>query len=224
MKTFIAAVMAIVFAVFPLASWSQDEGTGNDNAQSQDEGTGDDNAQPNIAQLFQDLNTLADKLTKDMSGVKQAIVDAGDSRDEGAKVIDQAQSSLEAVYQSLAEDGDIWTELTRTQEIWEERRSFALEKSETNPAFEAIAEEWSVKLDEAAKLRKQILSQRAESMAQLDQIASQKEVMLAYYDLGQADRALEALEQVSSDLGRVNETMRTIVDQAGQVAGPAIAQ
>ena len=74
------------------------------------------------------------------------------------------------------------------------------------------------------KLRKQILSQRAESMAQLDQIASQKEVMLAYYDLGQADRALEALEQVSSDLGRVNETMRTIVDQAGQVAGPTIAQ
>ena len=212
MKTTIAVAMAIAFAVFPLASWTQDEGTGGDNAQ------------PNIAQLFQDLNTLADKLTKDMSGVKQAIVDAGNSRDEGAKVIDQAQASLEAVYGSLAEDGDIWTELTRTQEIWEERRSFALEKSETNPAFEAIAEEWSVKLDEAAKLRKQILSQRAESMAQLDQIASQKEVMLAYYDLGQADRALEALEQVSSDLGRVNETMRTIVDQAGQVAGPAIAQ
>lgn len=212
MKTSIAAVMAIVFVVFPLASWTQDEGTGGDSAQ------------PNIAQLFQDLNTLAEKLTKDMSGVKQAIVDAGDSRDEGARVIDQAQASLEAVYGSLAEDGDIWTELTRTQEIWEERRSFALEKSETNPAFEAIAEEWSVKLEEAAKLRKQILSQRAESMAQLDQIASQKEVMLAYYDLGQADRALEALEQVSSDLGRVNETMRTIVDQAGQVAGPAIAQ
>ena len=212
MKTSIATVMAIVFVVFPLASWTQDEGTVGDNAQ------------PNIAQLFQDLNTLADKLTKDMSGVKQAIVDAGDSRDEGAKVIDQAQASLEAVYRSLAEDGDIWTELTRTQEIWEERRSFALEKSETNPAFEAIAEEWSVKLDDAAKLRKQILSQRAESMAQLDQIASQKEVMLAYYDLGQADRALDALEQVSSDLGRVNETMRTIVDQAGQVAGPAIAQ
>ena len=211
MKISITAAMAIAFAVFPLASWTQDEGAG-------------DNAQPNIAQLFQDLNMLADKLTKDMSGVKQAIVDAGDSRDEGAKVIDQAQASLEAVYRSLAEDGDIWTELTRTQEIWEERRSLALEKSETNPAFEAIAEEWSVKLDEAAKLRKQILSQRAESMAQLDQIASQKEVMLAYYDLGQADRALEALEQVSSDLGRVNETMRTIVDQAGQVAGPAIAQ
>ena len=124
----------------------------------------------------------------------------------------------------MAEDGDIWIELTRTQEIWEERRSSALEKSETNPAFKAIAEEWSVKLDDAAKLRKQILSQRAESMAQLDQIASQKEVMLAYYDLGQADRALEALEQVSNDLGRVNETMRTIVDQAGQVAGPTIAQ
>lgn len=211
MKTSIAVAMAIAFAVFPLTSWTQNEGT-------------DDNAQPNIAQLFQDLNTLAGKLTKDMSGVKQAIVDAGDSRDEGAKVIDQAQASLEAVYRSLAEDGDIWTELTRTQEIWEERRSLALEKSETNPAFKAIAEEWSVKLDDAAKLRKQILSQRAESMAQLDQIASQKEVMLAYYDLGQADRALEALEQVSSDLSRVNETMRTIVDQAGQVAGPAIAQ
>ena len=211
MKTPIVAAMAIAFAVFPPASWTQDKGAG-------------DSAQPNIAQLFQDLNALAGKLTKDMSEVKQAIVDAGDSRDEGAKVIDQAQASLEAVYRSLAEDGDIWTELTRTQEIWEERRSLALEKSETNPAFEAIAEEWSIKLDDAAKLRKQILSQRAESMAQLDQIASQKEVMLAYYDLGQADRALEALEQVSSDLGRVNETMRTIVDQAGQVAGPAIAQ
>ena len=215
MKTSVTVAMAIVFivfTVFPFASWAQDTAAGNDNAQ------------PNVAHLFEDLSKLAEQLTENISGVKQAIVTARESSDAGAKLIDQVQESIELITTSLAEDGDIWAELTRTQEIWEEKRLSALEKSETDIAFKAISEAWGTKLDEAAKLRKQILLQRAESMALLDQIASQKEIMLAYYELGQADKALEKLREVSDVLGEMNENMRAIVDQAGQVAGPAVAQ
>lgn len=212
MKTTISmAAMAIFLIVSPMMSWGQ-----NDES--------DDNAQPDMSKLINDLAEAAENLTKGMSEVRKAITDAGDSRAEGAKVFDQALVSLEELHRQLAEDSDIWTELTRTQETWEENREFALDKSETNPSFEQIAEEWSFKLEEAAKLRKQILSQRAESEAQLAQIETIKEVALAWYDLGLAERALEQLNRVSSDMARMNESMREIVAQAGQVAGPSIGQ
>ena len=134
------------------------------------------------------------------------------------------QTSIEAVHGSLAEDSEIWTELTRVMDIWDENRQVALEKSETNPAFGQIAEEWSIKIQQAGDLRKQILDQRANSMAMLDQVMSERELVLAYYDLGQADRALEAMQIVSDDLGRMNDSMRAIVDQTQVVAGATVPQ
>ena len=50
------------------------------------------------------------------------------------------------------------------------RRAQYLEKSETNAAFKAIADEWELKVEQAGELRKQILTQRAESLALLDHI------------------------------------------------------
>ncbi len=208
---FSVATVAIFVIVSPLISWGQDEDSRDD-------------ARPNMSDFINNLEKIAENLANDMSKVKKAITDAGDSRAEGARVFDQALASLEKVHTELAQDSEIWTELTRTQEAWEKNREFALDKSETNPSFEQIAEEWNFKLKEAAKLRVQILSQRAESKAQLAQIEIIKEVALAWYDLGLAEKALEQLERVSSDMAKMNESMREILAQAGQVAGPVIPQ
>ena len=180
--------------------------------------------QPNIAQLVEDVNAIADTLQANISGVRDALTAAADSRENGAKLLDQMQTSIEAVHGSLAEDSDIWTELKRVMDIWDENRKAALEKSETNPAFADIAEEWSFKIQQAGDLRKQILDQRANSMAMLDQVMSERELVLAYYELGQADRALEAMQTVSDDLGRMNDSMRAIVDQTEVVAGATVPQ
>ena len=207
MKTLVAATLAVSLITFivPMGAQGQED-------------------QPNIAQLVEDVNAIADTLQTNISGVRDALSAAADSRENGAKLLEQMQASIEAVHGSLAEDSDIWTELKRVMDIWDENRQVALEKSETNPAFGQIAEEWSIKIQQAGDLRKQILDQRANSMAMLDQVMSERELVLAYYDLGQADRALEAMQTVSDDLGRMNDSMRAIVDQTQVVAGATVPQ
>ena len=207
MKTWILAFLTIPLVTFviPIVAQGQE-------------------GQPNIAQLVEDVHEIADTLQTNISGVREALSAAADSRENGAKLLEQIQVSIEAVHGSLAEDSDIWTELTRVMGIWDENRQAALEKSETNPAFGQIAEEWSFKIKQAADLRKQILYQRANSMAMLDQAMSERELVLAFYDLGQADRALEAMQSVSDDLGRMNDSMRAIVDQTQVVAGATVPQ
>lgn len=204
MKTLITAVALVVFS---FAAGAQEQGD-----------------QPNIAQLVEDVNAIADTLQANISGVRDALTAAADSRESGAKLLDQMQTSIEAVHGSLAEDSDIWTELKRVMDIWDENRKAALEKSETNPRFAEVAEGWSVRIQQAGDLRKQILDQRANSMAMLDQVMSERELVLAYYELGQADRALEAMQTVSDDLGRMNDSMRAIVDQTEVVAGATVPQ
>ena len=213
MKTSIVAAMAFTFALavhVPMAT-AQDQSASA-------------NTQPNVKRLVEDVNAIAAGLEKNIADVMNALTVAIKSREDGAKLLDQMQASIEAVHGSLAEDSNIWTELKRAMEIWDENRKKALEKSETNPAFDEIAQQWSIKIGQANVLRKQILTQRAESTATLDQIVANREVVLAHYDLGQADRALEAMQTVSDNLGRMNEQMRTIVDQTEVVAGPAIPQ
>ena len=207
MKTLVAATLAVSLVIFitPMGVLGQED-------------------QPNIAQLVEDVNAIADTLQTNISGVQDALSAAADSRENGAKLLEQMQASIEAVHGSLAADSEIWTELTRVMDIWDENRQVALEKSETNPAFGQIAEEWSIKIQQAGDLRKQILDQRANSMAMLDQVMSERELVLAYYDLGQADRALEAMQTVSDDLGRMNDSMRAIVDQTQVVAGATVPQ
>lgn len=180
--------------------------------------------EPDIVKLFEDVRSVAGDLEANIAGLEEALNASIDSREQGAELLDQMQASAEAVFAKLAEDSEIWTALVKAMEVWDDRKTEMLEKSETNPAFKQIADEWGLKVEQASELRKQILTQRAESMALLDQIGSDREVVLAYYELGQADRALEAMQQVSGELGRMNESMRAIVEQTKEVAGPAIPQ
>ena len=213
MKTSIVAAMAFTVALAAHAP----------TAVAQDQAASAD-TQPNVKRLLEDVNAIAAGLEKNIADVMNSLTVAIKSREDGAKLLDQMQASIEAVHGSLAEDSNIWTELKRAMDIWDENRKKALEKSETNPAFDEIAQQWSVKIGQANVLRKQILTQRAESMATLDQIVANRDVVLAHYDLGQADKALEAMQTVSDNLGRMNDQMRTIVDQTQVVAGPAIPQ
>lgn len=194
-------VAGIAILVFPLVCFAQAE------------------EEPDIVKLVQDVSAVAGDLEANIAGLEEALNASIDSREQGAELLDQMQSSVEAVFARLAEDSEIWTALVKTMEVWDERHREYLEKSETNPAFKQIADEWSVKVEKASELRKQLLTQRAESMALLDQIGSDREIVLAYYELGQADRALEAMQKVSGELGRMNESMSAIVQQTLDVAG-----
>ena len=207
MKTSIVTGLAVAVLVFVIAGDAQDR-----------------RERPNIAQLVEGVNRIASTLEANISGVRNALAAAADSRENGARLLAQIEASIGAMHGSLAEDSDLWTELKRVMEIWDQNRQVALEKSETNPAFSQIAEEWRIRIRQAGDLRMKILDQRANSMAMLEQVLSERELVLAFYDLGQADRALDAMQTVSDDLGRMNDSMRAIVDQTEAVAGAAISQ
>ncbi len=216
MITLAAAAVAFLMAFAPLTAKAQTGGSVANDAV--------DGKQPSVARLLGDVGEVADRLTKNMADVQEALAKSVKSRDEGTKLLEQVKAAVESVHGSLAKESGIWTELTKAIQVWDDNRTAALEKAETNPAFDEIAEQWGARIEQAGSLREQILTQRAEAKALLDRILSDRELVLAYYDLEQADRALEALQMVSKELSVMNDSMQKIVDQVQMVAAPAVAQ
>ena len=179
--------------------------------------------QPDIAKLLEDVRTVAGGLEEDITALEGALNDSINAA-QGAAILDQMEASVNAVHLKLNEDSAIWNALDKAMEIWDDRQKEMMEKSETNPAFKEIAEEWGIKVEKARQLRKQILEQRAESIALLDKIGADREVVLAYFELDLADRAVEAMSKVTDELGRMNESMQAIVEQTSEVAGPSVPQ
>jgi hypothetical protein len=143
---------------------------------------------------------------------------------KGGEVLDAMLESVRRVHASMAEDSEIWTELDALLKLWEERRKETLAKSESNPAFQPIAQAWQGRLDTGRQLRNQISTERANSLALMRAIESDRDIVLAYYELGQADKAIENLQKVSANLTSLNENMQVIVKTASDVQRMPIAQ
>ena len=177
-------------------------------------------AEPNMTNLFQNVTHIADGLKADLTDLEARIQDSRDSIEKGGEVLDAMLASVSAVHDSMAEDSEIWKELDALMDLWEQRRKTALEKSETNPEFAKIADEWKGRISTAKDLRNQISTERANSLALMRAIESDRDIVLAYYELGQADKAIESMQKVSSDLTTLNENMQAIVETAGSVQNP----
>lgn len=170
--------------------------------------------QPDMANLFQRVTAVAEELQGNLSNLEASIQASRDSVDKGAQVLDEMLASVTAVHASMDEDSEIWSELAALLELWEERRKDSLTKSEANPAFLPVANAWQSKLDTARKLRNQISTERANSVALMRAIEADRDIVLAYYELGQADKAIEGLRRVSDNLSNLNTNMQLIVETA----------
>ena len=177
-------------------------------------------AEPNMGNLFQNVTDIADTLKADLTDLEARIQESRDSIEKGSEVLDAMLASVSSVHDSMAEDSEIWKELDALMDLWEQRRKSALEKSETNPEFAKIADAWKARISTAKDLRNQISTERANSLALMRAIESDRDIVLAYYELGQADKAIESMQKVSSDLTTLNENMQAIVETAGSVQNP----
>ncbi|MDX1656144.1 MAG: hypothetical protein R3310_13110, partial [Candidatus Competibacteraceae bacterium] len=83
-----------------------------------------------------------------------------------------------------------------------------------------IADEWKTRISTARDLRNQISTERANSLALIQAIEADREIVLAYYELGQADKAIEGLTRVQQSLQDLNANMQSIVETAGSVQRP----
>lgn len=170
-----------------------------------------------MANLLQSVNDVANQLQNNLKDLEASIQDSRDSQEKGAKVLDEMLASVTAVHKNMAEDSAIWKELDGLLDLWEQRRKETLKKSESNPAFVPIAKAWQDKINTARELRKQISTERANSVALMRAIKSDRDIVLAYYDLGQADKAIEGLQKVGANLTNLNNNMQKIVKTASSV-------
>ncbi|WP_246172930.1 hypothetical protein [Thermochromatium tepidum] len=180
--------------------------------------------QPDMGRLFEKVNAVATQLQENLNGLEASIQASRDSIEKGGEVLDAMLESVRRVHASMAEDSEIWTELDALLKLWEERRKETLAKSESNPAFQPIAQAWQGRLDTGRQLRNQISTERANSLALMRAIESDRDIVLAYYELGQADKAIENLQKVSANLTSLNENMQVIVKTASDVQRMPIAQ
>lgn len=179
---------------------------------------------PDMGRLFEKVNAVAAQLQENLSGLDASIQASRESIEKGGEVLDAMLESVKRVNESMAEDSEIWTELDALLALWEQRRKETLEKSESNPAFQPIALAWQTRLDTGRQLRNQISTERANSLALMRAIESDRDIVLAYYELGQADKAIESLQKVGANLTSLNENMQVIVKTASDVQRMPIAQ
>lgn len=179
--------------------------------------------QPDMGRLFNKVNAVAAQLQENLSGLEANIQASRDSIEKGGEVLDAMLESVKRVNASMDEDSEIWTELDALLELWEQRRQETLTKSESNPAFLPIAQAWQSRLDKGRELRNQISTERANSLALMRAIESDRDIVLAYYELGQADKAIESLQKVGANLTSLNENMQAIVKTANDAQQVPIA-
>ena len=179
--------------------------------------------QPDMGRLFNKVNAVAAQLQENLSGLEANIQASRDSIEKGGEVLDAMLESVKRVNASMDEDSEIWTELDALLELWEQRRQETLTKSESNPAFLPIAQAWPSRLDKGRELRNQISTERANSLALMRAIESDRDIVLAYYELGQADKAIESLQKVGANLTSLNENMQAIVKTANDAQQVPIA-
>lgn len=210
--SFVSSALAVVLAGLLLHGFAHAETAAETVAGTAAEAQGETAA--DMGQLFDRVNTVAQELQTNLTDLEASIDASRKSVEKGAEVLDAMLASVQKVHESMAEDSDIWQQLDAVMELWEQRRQETLQKSETNPAFLPIAQAWQEKLETARELRNQISTERANSTALIRSIESDRDIVLAYYELGQAEKAVEGLRKVSDNLSNLNTNMQKIVATA----------
>ncbi|WP_295399544.1 hypothetical protein [uncultured Thiocystis sp.] len=179
---------------------------------------------PDMANLFQKVNEVAQQLQANLGDLEANIQASRDSIEKGGEVLDEMLAAVTKVHESMAEESEIWQELDALLALWEQRRQETLKKSEANPAFLPVAQSWQAKLNTGRELRNQISTERANSVALMRSIESDRDIVLAYYELGQADKAIEGLKKVGANLTNLNANMQVIVKTANEAQQTPISQ
>lgn len=177
-----------------------------------------------VAALVEDVTLIAQGLQTRIETLGAQMSQASDL-EAGTRAMDEMLAAALEVYESLNRDSELWDEMNGMMETWSARRDDLLERASQNPALQPVADSWQARIDRGLTLRQQIVEQAAESEALIDQIESQREVIIAYYEIDLADQALATMQAMSDELGSMNERMSGILAQANVVAeAPGVAQ
>lgn len=188
---------------------------------------GNDSAIPNPsmngapAELMDRVTKTAQKFQKTYKDVEQMLRNSVHSREQGTAALQKMLQMLTAVQNSLSDKGEIWRECQTMSEKWQKNEKATADKAAQDPAFQAQADAWDKKIEDLSHLRADILQQRDDVQAKIDDVRHNQDVVLGWYDLGQADKALQGLRQMSQQLGTMSNDLTTMMNNARLVGAHA---
>ena len=183
-----------------------------------------ENKQPNMKDLLNQVNDTAKGLQESIDSFSESIAQAKDSEAAGKKLLDEMEATIQTINGRMNMDSDIWQQLNALLKEWEKNKQAALDKSESAPAFKEIAAKWGERIDKATALGQSIREQAAESGTMLDALKERRDLILAQYQLGDAEAVLAAMTKINDNFTKLNDGMKGIVEKTEEVTGQQVAQ
>ena len=179
---------------------------------------------PGIPDLIGNVTDVANGLSETIAELGPIIEGSMNSRETGIEALDAMLEAAKNVQESLDSESEIWRQLNDLLQTWAKKRDDLSARAAQNPKLAPIADLWQERIDEAKALRTRILDQASASRVLVEQIQSDREVVLAYYDIGAADQVLEVMQKMSDQLGAMNAQMQEIVDKTRAISDSPVTQ
>lgn len=174
-------------------------------------------AQGDPAAVIAGLTRSAEDFQKTVAEVTQMLQTSSQSREQGAAALDKMLAALRGVETSVSDQGPIWQQYATMLSTWQKNQKQSEDRAVQDPAFRAQADAWTAKVHEAADLRAHIAQERNRVRAMIDDVEHERELVLGWYSLGQADKALEGLRKMSGQLENLNKDLGNMLQQAKRV-------
>lgn len=177
----------------------------------------------NVALILKEVTETAEALKQSLDELPQLIERAKNSKQEGEELLARLERLVREVTGRVDDQGQLWVQISELQDQWEKNRQRAADKAGSDARYEDIALQWEERIDRLSDLKQEIIKRRGEALTLLDDLMSQKDIILEYYELGQAELVVAALEDISDQFAVMNEGMGRMVEIAQQL-GPAEEQ
>jgi uncharacterized protein YyaL (SSP411 family) len=168
-----------------------------------------------MAAAFGNVTAVAQSLQDTVANLQANIANSANSAEEGTKMLNEMLEAARGVNESLDKDSEVWVDLNALLSEWSAKRDQTFAAAQDNPAMKKVADLWAERVEQGMALRTQILDQASSSSILVADIEAQREVVLAFFEVGAADAVLASMQQISDQLGEMNAEMQSILATAG---------
>jgi chromosome segregation ATPase len=163
----------------------------------------------------------AEDFQKTVTEVTQMLQNSSQSREQGAAALDKMLNALRGVEASVSDQGPIWQQYANMLSNWEKNQKQMEDRAVEDPAFRGQADAWAQKVHEAADLRAHIAQERNRVQTMIADVERDRDLVLGWYSLGQADKALDGLRKMNTQLENLNNDIGSMLQQAKRVGAGA---
>lgn len=176
---------------------------------------------PDIPAMLAGLDEVTSSLQDRLNAMPSMIEASKKSAAEGAALLDTVLEAAREVVGQVDAESEFWNDINELLVIWADKRDDLTARGQINQALLPLADEWQARIDRATALRTMLIDQSATGQALINDLEQNREVILALYDLGQADRVLQEMEAMSEGLASMNETMSEIMVASQETLDPS---